>query len=146
MVRNETKPVRGELKRKYEWKYHCRRFHLPLREWGMGCNQKEHHCQLIILFERCSTSSRFVNLCRVICMIKIICKIRKRMPTLVDSCRKCTKSSSFLFGCWHLLSLQSCNGCSPMCFEREEAKEMLGNQLSCLHLLAILLEEQQECW
>jgi hypothetical protein len=30
-----------------------------------------------------------------------------------------------------------------MCFEREEAKEMVGNQLSCLHFLAILLDEQQ---
>jgi hypothetical protein len=33
-----------------------------------------------------------------------------------------------------------------MCFEREEAKEIIGNQLSCLHFLWILLDAQQECW
>jgi hypothetical protein len=27
--------------------------------------------------------------------------------------------------------------------EREEAKEMVGNQLSCLHFLEVLLDEQQ---
>jgi hypothetical protein len=32
-----------------------------------------------------------------------------------------------------------------MCLEREEAREMVGNQLSCLHFLVILLDEQQEC-
>jgi hypothetical protein len=42
--------------------------------------------------------------------------------------------------------LQSCNGCNPMCSKREEAKEKVGNQLSWLHFLAILLDEQQECW
>jgi hypothetical protein len=31
-----------------------------------------------------------------------------------------------------------------MCLKTEEAKEMVGNQLSCLHFLPILLDEQQE--
>jgi hypothetical protein len=32
-----------------------------------------------------------------------------------------------------------------MCSKREEAKEMVGNQLSCLHFLVLLLNAQQEC-
>jgi hypothetical protein len=97
-------------------------------------------------FERCSTSSRFCEQLPCDLQPKENLKIQKRMPTLVDSCRKCTKSSSFLFWSWHLLSLKSCKGCNPMCLEREEAREMVGNQLSCLHFLVILLDEQQECW
>jgi hypothetical protein len=88
----------------------------------------------------------FVSICRVICMIKIVCKIQQRMQGHLKSCRIATGSLCSFFDHRQLLSLQSYKGCNPMCSKREEAKEMVGNQLSCLHFLVILLDDQHECW
>jgi hypothetical protein len=102
----------------------------------MGSNQKERHrlfnvirfvMHLLCVFIDAVLPVDFVSICRVICKIEKQLGSYKRWCMPVDSCRVATSSYMYFCSFWHL----DCNGCNPMCLEREEVKEMVGNQLSC---------------
>jgi hypothetical protein len=112
MVRMGTTPAWGQ-RRQLERKYHCRRFHLPLWQWGRRNSSKERHWYRLYLNEiRFAIHLPWISkdavlpvdlwaICHVICNEKKTWKLEKR----VGSCRNATSSSSFLFWSWHLLSL-----------------------------------------
>jgi hypothetical protein len=94
MVRMAT-PATGQLKQKC---HYCR-FHLPLREWGKGSNQKPHHCQLnLIRFAMYLQGSRRIQVdCgeRLLQDQKRNQKFSKGCKPYADSCRIATSSSMF---------------------------------------------------